>query len=305
MVASGNVFFLSAKPDEDLLIAGLSMSGLWASKDGGQTWAGLGDSGASDPLTNLETSIVYDPDHPKVFWESGIYFGNGVYRTDDNGVTIKGLGSVTHTEFVSVDFSDPKRRTLLAGGHEQVQTLYRSSDSGESWDSIGDAIPDETGFSSFPLVLDAETFLLGCSNQILRSVDAGATWETVSTEAGSGMPVQTPDGSIYWLAQFNGGLMRSEDLGLTWHRTIGPGIIGGALLGLPDGRLISRTEKFAVVSADQGVTWTVVTTEFPFNISGMVYSTQQKAFFVWRNSTDAGIPEDSIMRYDWDADAAP
>jgi photosystem II stability/assembly factor-like uncharacterized protein len=306
---SGDVWYLSAKPDEDMLIAGLSGFGLWASTDGGETWHALGASSDSDVITQIETEVVYDPAHSNVFWEAGIYGVNGaLYRTDDDGVTIKQVGSVTHINTVSVDFTDSKRMTLLAGPHESSQKLYLSTDAGMNWDTIGQNLPDGSGFSSYPLVLDAQTFLVGCTNSIARSDDGGATWTKVSSFGGAGVPVTTPDGSIFWGSDPDVGLLHSADQGLTWDRVVGAGILQTSVtLALPDGRLASLTapsnvapNTYVAVSADGGVSWKVASPPLPIAPLGLVYSAQRKAFYIWMTSTEPQIPADSIVRFDWD-----
>src|SRR5690349_17071763 len=84
----GTMGWLSAKPDEDMLIGGIARQGLWASTDGGTSWHQLGGSTKVD---NIASSIVYDPTNPKRFWETGIYEGHGVFRTDDDGATFVAL----------------------------------------------------------------------------------------------------------------------------------------------------------------------------------------------------------------------
>jgi hypothetical protein len=111
----GNMTFVSAKPDEDLMIAGIARQGLWGSRDGGTSWHRLGSGSGSATIVNRTGSIIYDPARSEVFWESGIYNGNDVYRTDDDGSVFRGLGSARHNDSVSVDFTDRNRRTLLAG----------------------------------------------------------------------------------------------------------------------------------------------------------------------------------------------
>lgn len=309
--SGGGVVYVSAKPDEPMLIAGVAGDGLWGSTDGGMTWNALGQTGASDMITNLVNSIVYDPDHPEVFWETGIYVGGGLYRSDDDGKTIVELGGnapellpltdqVRHNDLVSVDFTDAKRRTLLVGGHEQKQRLYLSQDTGKTWSMVGDTIPIDAGFSSFPQVIDAQNFLVGVSNQILRSADGGASWTTVSKVGGWNPPAQTPDGSIYWQIENYAGVMRSDDQGLTWNRAVGAGISSGPLIALPDGSLASQTATNVIVSRDRGVSWTVVSSAFPFVPSGLTYSVPLKAFFTWITSGKMNLPGGSIMRYDWD-----
>ncbi|HEX4474266.1 MAG TPA: hypothetical protein VH142_04260, partial [Polyangiaceae bacterium] len=137
----GNLSHLSAKPDEDELIAGIAQKGLWASTDGGGSWHQIGAGAGSDTITNRTSSLLFDPDHPDQYWESGIYNAGGVYLTTDDGATFHALGTVHHDDLISVDFTDPARKTMLAGGHEQTQTLYRSTDGGATWDNVGTNLP--------------------------------------------------------------------------------------------------------------------------------------------------------------------
>src|SRR5258706_6653445 len=137
----GNLTMVSAVPGSDNIIAGIARNGLWVNGNG-STWAQLAGSSI---ITNRPSSITYDPAHPGVFWESGIYgTGGGVFKTTDNGNTFQQLGSISHNDYVSVDFGDPSRQTLLAGGHEQSQTVHRSTNGGQSWTNVGLNLPANT-----------------------------------------------------------------------------------------------------------------------------------------------------------------
>src|SRR6188508_181065 len=200
----GNVSLLAAKPDEDLLIVGIASQGLWASSDGGQSWRMLGLGALSAPITNLPTSIVFDPDNAEQFWESGINGPVGVYRTGDNGKHFSARGMTQGNELVSVDFADPDRKTLLAGGNAQKQTIHLSTDSGSTWQQVGVQFPPDADVSSYPLVIDENTFLIGSVPKaggvtgIFRSMDAAATWSQVSASGGQSAPLVAADGTIYW-----------------------------------------------------------------------------------------------------------
>src|SRR3954464_14735749 len=135
----GNLGRVDADPFADLLIVGVAKKGLFGSTDGGASWKPLGTTG--DMITNRISSIAYDPTAPMTFWESGIYNGAGVYKTTDNGASFVQVGSVTHSDSVSVDFSDPARMLLVAGSHEQSQKLFRSLDGGANWTDIGKGLP--------------------------------------------------------------------------------------------------------------------------------------------------------------------
>ena len=106
----GNMTSLFVRPDQDELLAGIALQGLWSSVDGGGTWTQLGQDGGSDEIINRPTSMVFDPVDPNRWWESGNYQGAGIYRTDDAGAVFSQLGDVFHSDLVSVDLSDPERQ---------------------------------------------------------------------------------------------------------------------------------------------------------------------------------------------------
>jgi hypothetical protein len=312
----GNLSYLSAKPDEDLLIAGIALHGLWGSRDGGASWSALGTgSDASAPITNRTSFIVYDPQSQAHYWESGIYNAGGVYETADDGATFIQVGDVHHVDLVSVDFSDPNRRTLLAGGHEQSQTVYRSTDGGTTWNNVGGGLPANTA-CSFPQVIDSVTYLVGCDGEgggpigVYRSVDGGTTWKSVTTGGGFDAPLLASDGSIYWSSPAGTGMARSMDQGQTWtDLPVGSVTVGSFHpIELPDGRIATigpqHGTQYVLVSADHGATWSPATSALPFaDAVGVVYSSQRKAFFVWHLTCGSGnvpVPPDAVIRFDFD-----
>jgi len=302
----GNMHFFSSKPGEDMLIAGIAGNGLWASTDGGESWDKLGGDEADDVrIINRPTGIVYDPEDPDTFWESGIYNGGGVFRTRDKGESFRQLGTVTHNDSVSVDFSDPDRRTLLASGHEQGLVLFKSSDGGSNWEPIGSNLPERAGVCSFHLIIDADTYLAGCApygenvGGIFRTTDGGDDWALVSEYKGVGAALTASDGNIYWAGQ--GGMIKSDDQGRTWDRVTDGGLVDIHPVELPDGRIAALTPEYVVVSADQGETWRFASAKFPFVPAGLAYSEFQNSFYVWHNRCDpSDVPDDAIMAFPFD-----
>jgi hypothetical protein len=278
----GNLTMLSAIPGQDAVIAGVAQRGLWRTTDGGASWTALGTGQGSAVITNRPSSIVYDPNGASTFWESGIYNSGGVYRTNDAGTTFQRLGSITHIDQVSVDFTDPNRQTLVAGGHEAAQTVYRSTDGGSNWTNIGVNLPAGTGFSSNPIVLGPNTYLVntntswgGGSPGIYRTTNGGSSWIKVSALGPSGQAVVTPSG-IYW--RVGASLAVSADQGLTWS-SVGSGLSVDPTL-LPDGRLLAATTSHVVVSADGGSSWTIVGPTEPYAPAGAIYLPARHAVFV-------------------------
>ena len=270
----GNLTLLSPVPRSDTIIAGVAGRGLWTNSRG-STWVQLA---GSDKIVNRPSWIVYDPARPAVFWESGIYGSGGIYQTTDRGISFRRLGSIVHNDYVSVDFTDPERRTLLAGGHEQSQTVYQSTDGGQTWTNIGESLPDK-GTSSHPLIIDSNTYVVSAEGVgIYRTTNAGASWRRVSAQGPVGPPLVTAKGAIYWPA--NGGLLKSTDAGTTWAH-VGKDLHPIHPIELSDGKLVSAGGNRLVISADGGSTWVPFGATLPFSPAGLIYAPGRKAFFIW------------------------
>ena len=310
--ACGNMDYVVAKPDEDLLIAGVSLQGLWGSRDGGQTWTALGSGAGSAVIDNGPTDIVFDPQTSTRWWESGIYgTTEGVYETTDDGVTFTAVGTIHYNDTLTIDFSDPSRKTLLAGAHEMAQTLYRSTDEGMTWQDIGAALP-LTQQCPNPLLIDDQTYLVGCTqtpNGVYRTTDGAMTWTNVSQEGGNFAALVASDESIYW-ASPDGTMVRSTDKGATWSQTIGAGQLSSIHpIELPDGRIATLASNQVVVSSDHGTTWHAVSSKLKTvggggnGWVGLTYSKQRKAFYTWYWTCANGpipVPTDAIMSFPFD-----
>jgi hypothetical protein len=302
----GVMGWVSAKPDQDMLIAGIAVKGLWASTDGGASWTALGSAAGSAAIDNRPHSIVYDPTTPSRFWQSGIYEGHGVFETKDDGSAFEVLGDIRHCDLVAVDFSDPARQLLLAGGHEQDQTLYRTTDGGMNWTNIGMMLPAGRG-CTWPLILDTMTHLIGCGapfggGGVLRTTDGAMTWTEVGTTGGASAPLRASDGTIYWASPVGHVMVHSTDNGLTWTEspTLEVGYVSP--IELPDGTIAALNSEYIMLTSDHAMTWRKLVA-LPFNdATGLTYSTQRKAIYVWHSACGTGVvpvPADAIMRYDY------
>jgi photosystem II stability/assembly factor-like uncharacterized protein len=310
----GNLARVAVRPDSDVLIASVATHGLWSTGEGTDSWSQLGTGRGSTPITNRATTMIFDPTTPDTFWEAGIY-GGGVYRTDDGGVTFRQLGDISHVESLSIDLTDPARRTLLATIHESA-SVFVSTDGGATWQDLSGALPSDVGFATGAVVIDAQTFLLGTSNapgsKLLRSADAGATWSTVYDAGVIRVPLRAQsDGVMYWLLERVNGIIVSKDNGQTWSlvtpksQTLptAPGLIE-----LYDGSLASIGNDRVIRSTDHAATWTSIGPQIPIDPQGVVYSPFRRAFYIWHaeciSSTISPVVDDSIMRWNFDPGSA-
>jgi photosystem II stability/assembly factor-like uncharacterized protein len=311
-MGGGDVSTISATPNSSRVIAGVYTKGLWSTDDGGMTWAALGTGAGSDTINNGPTAIVYDPDHADTYWEVGIY-GGGVFKTTDDGVTFSLLGKSYHNDLVSVDFTDPDRKTMLAGPHELEGVLMLSKDAGASWNDIGASLPPNTNFSTLPLIIDTNTFLVGScgfgmgSCGVFRSTDGGASWTVVTTNGPMARPLWASDGTIYWTL-YNGGMMSSADQGQTWTTT-GDGPVqtfySSSPVELPDGRIVTLGAAYPLASSDKGKTWQKIGGPLPFpgancGTYGITYSVALKSFFINHNDCTGMIIPNSVYSLAFD-----
>jgi photosystem II stability/assembly factor-like uncharacterized protein len=303
----GPFFNFAVYPGRDELITGVFYD-MWSTKDGGATWAPLNTGEGGEPLGNRMSQITFDPDEPDRYWEVGTY-GNGFFRTDDAGDTFQRVGDLQFLDSVGIDMTDPDRKTMLASVHEQA-ILQKSVDGGETWDDIYSGMPDDTKHCSYSIVQDADTYLMACgggsdpgSPKIIRTVDGGDSWKEVHDGGGNTAPLVLADGSIYW-SEETGAIAASSDRGKTWERVVAPRLLLQLTpVELPDGRIVSATEKSLVVSDDGGKTWKKASPELPFIPSALAYSAFQKAFFI-SIFTCYPVPTGSqggeLMRFDFD-----
>ncbi len=137
-----------------------------------------------------------------------------------------------------------------------VPRLFYSSDNGTSWVERKKPFQERTSVHSFS---EVGKYLFASSTEkgILRSEDAGETWETVTTgisELSAGDVLQFGDKLF---AYSNKGLLESADTGKTWkvNDGIGSKNVFGIYTNENELYAYLTKEKIALVSADTGKSW--------------------------------------------------
>jgi hypothetical protein len=197
--------------------------------------------------------------------------------------------------------------TILAGGHEEKQTLFRSTNGGATWTNVGMNIPAGTDFCTTALVIDSMTHLVGCSGYaggidgVFRTTDGGKTWSHTTALSANGLPLWASDGSIYWSLLYDHGLIRSMDQGNTWTQTVQYGVLKtGHPIELPDGRIVAPGPMTLMISSDKGMTFKPVGAALPFAPNSITYSPYRNAFFVEQFDCNNQVLADAISEYGFD-----
>ncbi len=212
----GRVLAVSGVPENpNLFYFGAVGGGVWKSDDAGETWTPIFDS---QPVASIG-ALAVAPSNPDTIYvgsgeadmRSDIIHGNGMYKSNDAGVTWKriGLENTRQISRIIVDPRDAGHLYVAALGHaygpNEQRGVFESRDGGASWQKI---LYRDADTGAVDLAMDSQD-----SRVLLASL-----WQT-----------RRPPWNIYPPSSGPGsGLYRSSDAGKTWSRITA---------GLPSGRL--------------------------------------------------------------------
>jgi photosystem II stability/assembly factor-like uncharacterized protein len=260
-------------PDQpNVFYFGAAVGGVWKSDDAGQTWKPLFQN---EKAASVD-SIAIAPSNPKILYVGtgqvetryDIASGNGVYRSDDGGMTWRHLG-LSGTRAIGRIVVDPKNPDVVlvaAFGHifgpNAERGVFRTENGGKTWKKT--------------LFVDENT---GAVDLAADPGDASVVYASLWQAR-----------NYPWLSYFQpdagpgSGVYKSADGGRTWRRISGGGWPSGGRLGriglavAPGGRVYAAVDASAVSgnaglksegqrqtglyrSEDGGATWTWVNRE--------------------------------------------
>jgi hypothetical protein len=256
--------------DPTIVYLSTCYQGIWRSGDGGATWAKLntGANGASIDAGRAWFLRVDATDPSVMYTASGYGPATGIWKSEDGGVSWQQLfthpnpteainaggdGVTPDLAFLDVDPSDHLH--LLASFHDVAWKdladagVIESADGGVTWTlhypQAGMGVAQTVYFLG-----DRNTWLVvsnSAATGAWRTTDGGATFARIGSFFGAEQLYRAA-GGVYYLATA-GGVLRSDDGGLTWIAVDGTANLAG-IAGDGVRILATRSTPTTAVSTD-------------------------------------------------------
>jgi hypothetical protein len=242
--------------------------------------------------------------------------GPGLFTTTDGGATLTRLSNLEGVAGFGIDFTDPKRKTIVACRADKDREVQRSTNGGSSFTRIGAKLPPKLLPTENVAVIDAKTCVVATVTPeslpanpkkskekdkdpkeatVQRSDDAGATWFKVTAHGVTTPPVLLANGTILWTVASGEGIQRSTDQGRTW--SLIPGTPRSCPIAMPKGWLAAVGEQQQIlVSTDGGRLWDPVGPPLPFLVTGIAFCEPRHCFYAWH--APGTSTREALMRLD-------
>ncbi|MFK8014208.1 MAG: hypothetical protein AB8G17_02040 [Gammaproteobacteria bacterium] len=143
-------------------------NGTFFSDDGGATWAEF-DVDHPDITRSRISDIAIDPNSPSTIWV--VDSGSEVVRSTDRGLTWTSSSVGSGAFYIWPDQHVSGRVFLY-----DFNTLYRSTDNGDTWTDVGTTLSDSSLDSILQSPSDPDVFFALGWDGPYKSVDGGQTW---------------------------------------------------------------------------------------------------------------------------------
>ena len=183
----GNVRSLSYDPgDPGRILLGTSAGELFASHDGGNSWAAFAHLGAGDDL--VIDHIVFDPTNTNILYAAGwgLYHDDegDVFKSVDGGVSWTALPGVHGKSIRALAMAPSDHNVLVIGALDGV---FRSMDAGTTWDRMTPENPDvlenHASMKNFVSVAidpqNPNVVYAGTRHLPWKTSDGGKTWHNL------------------------------------------------------------------------------------------------------------------------------
>ncbi len=255
-VTSGRVIDIAVRPDHRATWYVATVGGVWKTENTGISWTPVFDSQGSFSIG----CVTIDPNNPHVVWvgtgennsQRSVSYGDGVYRSSDDGKTWENLGlkESMHIGRIVVDPRDSQVVYVAAMGPLWSpggdRGLYKTTDGGKTWKAVL-TISENTGVNDVaidprnPDLVYAAAYQRrrhvwtlidgGPESALYRSADAGVTWKKVENglpkedmgRIGLAVSPANPDVvyAVIEAANEAGGFFRSTDRGASFEKMSG------------------------------------------------------------------------------------
>jgi len=228
---------LALAPSNRRVIAAGTLTGVFLSRDAGQTWTRITPKDHPD-LRNIE-SLAFDPDDPRVLYAGTWHLA---WRTRDGGANWAPIheGMIDDSDVMTMTVLQDDPQVLYATA---CSGIYRSENGGDSWTKLRGIPFTSRRTRAFALTHDESLLLAGTTEGLWVSDDRGATWSrSPDRDLVINAVLVQRDGSIL-LGTDEAGIVRSTDQGSTWvaSNTGFAERFAIRLLFDPDGRLVVAT----------------------------------------------------------------
>ncbi|HLT24843.1 MAG TPA: YCF48-related protein, partial [Ignavibacteria bacterium] len=140
-------------------------------------------------------------------------FGNTLIKTTNGGDSwVTALSPAELTTFHALQVMDPMNVFVTA----DLSCIYRSSDGGQTWDSLSVGMPNP--FFSIFFINNNTGWVSGCCGMYFKTTDAGISW-TPETYLTPGLSIYSADfinANTGWISADAGYIFRTTNGGETW-----------------------------------------------------------------------------------------
>lgn len=185
--------------DNDHILVGISIAGVFASYDKGKNWQAQNEGLRADYLPNPIVKVGHDPHrmiqchaHPDIIWQQNHC---GVYKSTNTGKSwievSEELGKVYYGFALAVDPGDADKAWVIPAQSDELRvatnlqlSVSRTEDGGGSWATLNQGLPQSACFDivfRHALAIMGPTLAFGTTTgNLFLSEDEGDSWKCLN-----------------------------------------------------------------------------------------------------------------------------